>query len=296
MFRFYKGDPNAHIIAFRNGRPVRQGTGISFLYLPLHTTVARIPTVAREAPFVIKETTIDYQEVAIQGTVTYRIADPAQAAERLDFTVAPGTGAYSTDDPGRLVERIVNATQARTRGVIRTWALEQTLDRAQRLADEVAGQLRDEQALADLGVVVDGVYINGIKAKPEVEKALEAKYRETVNRRADEAIFERRAAALEQERQLKHKEMATNIEVENRRKDLVTQQVENDLKVAEAEGQAQEMKLAPLTKQPTQVLVALALKEWAANPAAIGQLNITPDMLTQVAGWLGTNKAVAANQ
>lgn len=53
------------------------------------------------------------------------------------------------------------------------------------------------------------------------------------------------------------------------------------------------MKLAPLTKLPTQVLMALAFKEWAANPAAIGQLNITPDMLTQVAGWLGAAKAPA---
>lgn len=293
MFRYYKGDPNAHIIAYKGGKAIREGAGISFLFMPLNTTVARVPTVAREAPFVIKETTNDYQEVAIQGTLTFRIADPVRAAARLDFTVTPETGLYRSEDPTKLVERIVNATQARTRGVVRTWTLEETLDRAQVLAEAVTEKLRGEQALADIGVVVDGVYINGIGAKPDVQKALEAKYRETVNRRADQAIFERRAAALEQERQLKQKEMETNIEAENRRKELVTQQVENNLKVAQAEAQAQEMKLAPLTKLPTQVLMALAFKEWAANPAAIGQLNITPDMLTQVAGWLGAAKAPA---
>lgn len=294
MFRYYKGDPNAHIIAFRNGKPVREGAGIAFFYMPMYTTVARVPTVAREAPFVIKETTNDYQEVAIQGTLTYRIADPVRAAGRLDFTVNPNNGAYRTEDPAKLVERIVIATQARMRGVVRTWTLEETLDRAQALAETVTAKLRDEQALADLGVVVEGVYVNGIRGQPDVHKALEAKYRETVNRRADQAIFERRAAALEQERQLKQKELDTNIEVENRRKELVTKQVENNLKVAKAEAEAQEMKLAPFVKLPTQALVALALKEWAANPAAIGQLNITPDMLTQMAGWLGAGKPVAA--
>lgn len=294
MFRYYKGDPNAHIIAFRGGKAVRQGPGLSLFYMPMYTTVARIPTVAREAPFVIRETTNDYQEVAIQGTLTYRIIDPARAAQRLDFTVVPETGAYRTEDPAKLLERIVNAAQARTRGVVRTWTLEETLDRAQVLAETVTEKLRGEQALVDLGVVVDGVYVNGIKAQPEVQKALEAKYRETVNRRADQAIFERRAAALEQERQLKQKELNTNIEVENQRKALVAKQVENNLALARGEAEAQEMKLAPLAKLPTQVLVAMAVRQWAENPTAIGQLNITPDMLTQMAGWLGGGKAAAA--
>ena len=291
MFRYYKGDPNAHIVAYRGGKPVKEGAGIAFFYLPMNTTVARVPTVAREAPFVIRETTNDYQEVAIQGTLTYRIADPVKAAARLDFTVDPVTGAYRTEDPAKLVERIVNAAQARTRGVIRTWTLEETLDRAQTLAETATATLRGEQALADIGVVVEGVYINGIRAQPEVQKALEAKYRETVNRRADQAIFERRAAALEQERQLKQKELDTNIEVENRRKQLVEKQIENKLKEAKADAEAQEMRLAPLAKLPTEVLTALALKEFANNPAKIGQLNITPDLLTQLAGLM---KAPAA--
>lgn len=198
MIRYYKGDPNAHIIAFRGGRPVRQGAGITFYYMPMRTSIARVPTVACEAPFVIRETTNDYQEVTIQGTLTYRISDPLRAASLLDFTVDPNKGTYRSEDPAKLVERIVNATQARARGVIRTWSLEETLDRAQVLAESVAEKLRTEPALADLGVVVDGVYIIGISPKPEVQKALEAKYRETVNRRADQAIFERRAGALEQ--------------------------------------------------------------------------------------------------
>ncbi len=294
MIRYYKGDPNAHVIAYRGGKAVREGAGIAFLYLPFRTTVARVPTVAREAPFMIKETTKDYQEVAIQGTLTYRIAEPVKAAARLDFTVDAATGAYRTDDPVKVVERIVNATQARARAVVRTWTLEETLDRAQVLAETVAEKLKAEEAVAELGVAVEGVFIIGIRAQPDVQKALEAQYREAVNRRADHAIFERRGAALEQERALKHKEVQTNIEVETKRKALVEQKAANDLTEAKAAAEADEMKLLPYAKMPVQALVAMALKDWAANPAAIGQLNITPDMLTAMAGWFAAGKQPVA--
>lgn len=294
MIRYYKGDPNAHIIAYRGGKVVKQGAGIAFYYLPMHTTVARVPTVARDTPFHIKETTRDHQEIALQGTLTYRIDKAEVAAGRLDFTVDPVKGNYRTNDPDKLVERIVNAAQTRIRGIVRTWTLEQTLDQAQVLAEEVAKRLAAEEALATLGVVVEGVYIIGIRAEPAVQKALEAEYREAVNRRADQAIFERRAAALEQERNLKEKEMATNIEMETRREALVRQQADNDLTLAKAEAEADRLKLNPYAEVPVPALIALALKEWANNPTGIGQLNITPDMLTQLAGWMGTKGAVTA--
>lgn len=286
MFRYYKGDPNAFILAFRKGRVVRRGAGISFWFLPMHTTVARVPTVATDAPFLIRETTRDYQEISVQGTLTYRIADPELTATRLDYTVIGASNVYRSEDPTRLVERIVNAAQARLRGVVRTWTLEETLDRAQELANATAERLRAEPSLGHLGVEVEGVYVIGVQAEPEVQRALEARYREAVNQRADLAIFERRAAALDQERALKKHEMDTDIQVENARQELVTRQARNDLTLAEAEAQADRLKLTPYAEVPVQALVALALKEWAANPAGIGQLNITPDMLTQVAGWM----------
>lgn len=286
MIRYYKGDPNAYILAFRGGEVARRGAGIAFWYLPMQTTVARVPTVAMDAPFLIRETTRDYQEVAVQGNLTYRIAEPELAASRLDFTVTGPGGAYRSEDPGRLVDRIIHATQARLRGVVRTWTLEETLDRAQQLARETAERLEAEPALARIGVQVEGVYVIGVQPEPEVQRALEAKYREEVNQRADRAIFERRSAALEQERALKQHEMDTSIQVEEARRELVTRQARNDLTLAEAEAEADRLKLTPYAEVPVQALVALALKEWAANPAGIGQLNITPDMLSQLAGWM----------
>ena len=56
-----------------------------------------------------------------------------------------------------------------------------------------------------------------VKPKPETAKALEAEAREALLRRADEAIYTRRNAAVEQERMIKENELATEIAVENKK-------------------------------------------------------------------------------
>lgn len=91
--------------------------------------------------------------------------------------------------------------------------------------------------------------------------------------------------------------MDTDVELENRRKDLVELQAENSLKLAEAEAKADEMKLEPYGNLAPQALIGLALKEFAGNAGKIGSLNITPDMLGQVIGWVGgQNNAMAKRQ
>lgn len=87
MIRYNKGDPHAHITAYRDSQALKTGPDIAFFYLPMCITVARVPTVAREAPFVIKETAKDYQKVEVQGMLIHRIADSAKAARCLDVTV-----------------------------------------------------------------------------------------------------------------------------------------------------------------------------------------------------------------
>jgi hypothetical protein len=120
-----------------------------------------------------------------------------------------------------------------------------------------------------------------------MQKALEAEYRESLQRNADKAIYDRRAASVEEERKIQQREMDIEIEVEERRKELVGMQAENSLKLAEAEARADEMKLNPYGDLAPQALIGLALKEFAGNAGRIGSLNITPDMLSQVINWVG---------
>ena len=120
-----------------------------------------------------------------------------------------------------------------------------------------------------------------------MQKALEAEYRENLQRNADKAIYDRRGASVEEERKIQQREMDIEIEIEERRKDLVEMQAENSLKLAEAEAKADEMKLNPYGNLAPQALIGLALKEFAGNAGRIGSLNITPDMLGQVINWIG---------
>jgi regulator of protease activity HflC (stomatin/prohibitin superfamily) len=165
--------------------------------------------------------------------------------------------------------------------------LDQALTSAKEISNQVLAAVGDESSLKKLGVVVESLYFTAITPTPEMQKALEAEYREGLQRNADKAIYDRRAASVEEERKIKQSEMDTEIELEERRKDLVDMQAENSLKLAEAEAKADEMKLNPYGNLAPQALIGLAFKEFAGNAGRIGNLNITPDMLGQVINWVG---------
>ena len=289
--RYYKGEPNVYAIRYRNGQLKSHGLGCDFWYLPFNTTIAAVPAMSQDAPFIFNEATANFQEVAIQGQLTYRLTSPLDAAQLLDFTIEPKTGRYRSKDPDKLTQRVVNAVQAHTRKGVNEMSLDQALTQVKELTSTVLQQLADEPSLKALGVVVESLYFVAVTATPEMQKALEADYRERLQQDADRAIYERRSAAVAEERKIRQSEMETDIDLEQRRKDLVAMQAENSLKLAEAEAKADEMRLDPYGNLPPQALIGLAFKEFAGNAGNIGNLNITPDMLGQIVSWVGGGQA-----
>jgi hypothetical protein len=82
-------------------------------------------------------------------------------------------------------------------------------------------------------------------------------------------------------------ELEIDIELEERRKELVAMQAQNSLTLVEAEAKADQLKLNPYDNLAPQALVGLAFKEFAGNAGRIGKLSITPDMLGQLIDWVG---------
>ena len=287
ILRHYKGEPNVYVIRYRGGNIRQQGPGLAFWYLAYNTSIAAIPAVTQDAPFIFNEATANFQEVAIQGQLTYRLDSPLDAAKLLDFTVDPRSGRYLSKDPEKLTQRVINALQAHTRKSVNDLTLEQALTQVRELARDVLERVRSEPALKALGVVVESLYFLALTPRPEMQKALEAEYRERLQRNADRAVYERRTAAVEEERKIRQSELETDIDLEERRKDLVAMQAENNLKLAEAEARADELKLNPYTDLAPQALIGLAFKEFAGNAGNIGNLSITPDMLGQIIAWVG---------
>jgi SPFH domain / Band 7 family len=287
--RFMKAPPTTHVLHFSNGRIRREGVGLSFFYWAPSSTIVAVPMGSADAPFAFQEATADFQSVAIQGQVTYRVVDPRRVAAALDLSLG-SKGRYQTDDYQKLPERVVQATQMLMRAETQRLTLAAALTDATGLGARVLAGLRAADAVLQLGVEILGLSVLAVRPTPESAKALEAEAREALQRRADEAIYARRNAAVEQERRIKESELQTEIALEEQRARLLDERVANDRKEAESRAFALETTLAPvrgldwrmvmaLRGGDSATTIALAFQELAANAGRIGELNISPDLL-----------------
>jgi hypothetical protein len=278
----FKSEPTEYILAFRNGRVFKEGAGRTFWYWRPTTSIALVPISTIDALFVLTETTANFQAVTVQGQITYRIVDPRAIANLLNFTIDPRTRRYRSEDPERLNQRIVNVVQQATRAELQRLALEDALRGAEVLARTVLATVASEQALQAIGVECVSLFFTSIKTTPELAKALEAEYRETLQKRADQAIYGRRADAVEQERKIKQNELSTAVALEQRREELVNLQGENARKQAAFEAEATRMALEPYQAVESRQVLALAFRDFAENAQKIGNLTITSEILDQL--------------
>ena len=290
-FRFFKGQPTEYIIKYSSGKVVREGTGLAFYYLSHNTQIVVVPTNSTDGNFIFNEATNNFQAVTIQGQFTYRIVAPRQAAALLNFTMEPHRRNYLSQDPEKLSQRIANIIQVETRGEIQRRTLEETLRDSQAIAAVVMLKIRDALLLQELGVELLNIFFVSAKPTPEVAKALEAEYRETLLRKADEAIYARRGAAVEEERKIKESELNTSVSLEQRRRELIELEGTNAQQEAEFRGRAlekeaeysaraSEMELAVYRTFEPSAILALAMKELGENAGRIGNLTITSEVLS----------------
>ena len=287
--QYFKGEPTEYILAYSNGKVFRQGAGKAFWYWKHSTSIVLVPASTTDALFVLNEATGNFQAVTLQGQITYRIAQPQTIAGLLNFTINPKTRQYLSDDPEKLNQRIVNIVQTLTRKELAGLSLEDALSSAEAMGRTVLAQMQQEPALAAMGVECLSLFYTSIKATPEMTKALEAEYREALQKRADQAIYARRADAVEQERKIKQNELSTSIDLEKRRQELVDLQGENERKQAEFEAEATRIKFGPYLNLAARLLTALAFRDFASNSQKIGNLTITSEILEQLLNGPASN-------
>ncbi len=282
LIGYFKGDPTDYVLAYRNGAVAREGAGIAFFYWLPTTSIVSIPTSTQDAPFILNETTGNFQAVTVQGQLTYRIVDPRRMAESLNFTLEAQSRDYRSTDPEKLPQRLINAIQAQLRPELARLSLEEALREAAGLAATVLARLKVDPALAGIGVECLNLFFSAVKPTPEMAKALEAEYREGLQRRADQAIYARRAAAVEQERRIKENELSTQVTLEEKRRELVDLEGQNNNAQAEYNARSNEIWLKPWRETDPRVLLALAFKLMGENAGRIGNLTITPDILASI--------------
>jgi hypothetical protein len=230
--KFIKTQPNQYVIEFRNGRPRRQGAGLSILYFAPTSSLVVVPTASANEPFIFTEVTSDYQEVTVQGQVIYRVADPLRTATLLNFTLDP-KGRYVSEDPEKLSQRVIDQVQVAMRAELQSMPMKDALAGGEPLVAKVGESLRATPMIAALGLEVLALSVLAIKPKPETARALEAEAREALLRRADEATYSRRNAAVEQERAIKENELNTEVAVENKKRQIKEAQMDAERAVRE---------------------------------------------------------------
>ena len=225
---YIKFDPMNYVIHYRNGEIIKKGKGLSFYYFKPNSTIVSISQNSRDIPFVFKDTTKDYQNVSVQGQITYRISDPLKIDKQLDFTVN-SEKRYLSKDPDKVVQRLVNEAQTSISSFIHSCDVKEALAKFVEVETKLLEGLRNSEVILGLGIEVMSVSVLGVKADPEMSRALEAKTREALQQEADEAIYVRRNFAVEQERKIKESELNTEIAIEEKQKQIVNKKMETDL-------------------------------------------------------------------
>lgn len=229
---FIKFDAMTYVIHYKHGSIKREGKGLSFFYYAPTSSITAIPLGSKDIQFIFNETTKDFQTITIQGQITYAIADPKQLSELLDFTLT-NNHKVNENNFEKLNQRLNNEAQTSTSAFIQSLTLKEALRSAKSISERIREGITGSNAVKLLGVSVLSVDVLAVKATPEMAKALEAETRESLQRDADQAIYERRNFAVEQERKIKESELNTEIAVQEKQKQINAKQWE--IKVADAE-------------------------------------------------------------
>lgn len=311
-----RADPTTHVRHLRNGKVKHEGAGQAFWFRPLNSSLSEIPVDDREQPLLFHGRTEDFQDVAVQATVTYRVADPALAASRLDFGIDPAGGRWRSTPLEQLGGLLTELAQQNTLDLLARMSLTRALSEGMAAVRErISSGLRGDRRLADIGLEVVDVRVVAVRAEADVERALQTPTREQLQADADKATYERRANAVERERAIAENELQNQIELARREEQLVEQRGLNERRRASEEAAAgrinteakaererllhqvdadgrrlrgevsaetQRAWLAAHDGVDRTVVLAQVAKDLSRALPSIGQLNLTPDLLTSL--------------
>lgn len=304
-----------------------EGAGASFWFRPLSAVLSEVPVDDREQAVLVKVRTSDLQEVNVPGVITYRIEEPRTAADRVDFSIDPRTGVWTTRPLEVIGATVHGATADAITATLTGRALSDVLvaDPAD-MAGTVHARLAGDPRLAGLGITAVAVRFDVLRADPDVERSLQLPSREQFQQEADRATFERRALAVEREAAIGENELTNQIDLARRQQELVSQRGANALREAEdaaasdrvandrvaektvtqakanaearrlvgaATAEAERATLQANAEVPSQVLVAMAMRELAQNLPKIDQLVLTPDVISSVLGRMTAPQVTA---
>jgi regulator of protease activity HflC (stomatin/prohibitin superfamily) len=311
--RHARSERSSYLLRYRNGHMIRAGRGLALWFLPLATSLAEVPVDDRELAFMFRARSADYQDVSVQGVVTYRVASPELLSERIDFSIDLRRGRWLRQPLEQLGSLLTELAQELALGYVGAAAVRALLaEGPERIRSRIETGLRADEALTALGLEIVSVRVSAVRPDGDLERALELPVREAIQEAADEATFKRRAQAVEKERAIRENELQNEIELAVREERLIEQRGQNERRRAteEAEGrriaaegdahrvrigaeaEAQRVRLVEAAavegetarmrvyrEMPPAILAAIAARELTGKIERIDHLNISPELL-----------------
>jgi len=300
-----RSDASHHVIRYRKGRVRQSGRGLVFWFRPETASIAEVPMDDREMTIFVKGRSADFQQVNIQGVFGWRVVEPERLAERIDFTVSLWNGAYVREPIERIETRLSGLINQAALQYLAEAPVRELLDAGvEPLRARLETVLANDPALGEIGLAAVAVRLHNLAPSSELERALQTPTFESLQQKADQATFERRALAVDKERAIAENELANKIELAKREKQLIAEEAENarnratglaEAQQVEAEGEAGRIRTVEGAKAEAEqahiavyreiapaVLLGLAARELAGNLDTIEHLNVTPDLLATV--------------
>lgn len=260
--KYIKAQPNTYFLQYKKGKIVREGAGLSFFYFSPATSLVAIPMASTDASFMFNEVTSDFQEVTIQGEVTYRVDNPEKLAQLLNFTLAANNRNYVSEDPEKLPNKVIKQIQVLMRDEFQKLSLKEALQSSDTLVKKIKCGLAESEVIDQLGIEILALSVLAIRPNPETSRALEAEIREKILLEADEAIYNRRNAAVEQERAIRENELNTEVAVENKKRQIREAKINADRAIQEKRQlmKQDEMKGKIDLEEKNKTLISLAVE------------------------------------
>ncbi len=230
FFNHIRTNPNEFILKYAKGQLIKSGRGLAFWFRPISTSLAVVPVDDAEIVMQLSNRSADHQQIIVDCVLSFRVVDPVKMADRINFSINLTTGKY-LDDPKTNLRSLVTQIAL---GLSNDYFFSKNIDLifsqgASGLRSHIQDRLNAAKAITDLGLDIVSFSVNAIKTSAEIEKAMQTPTREMIQQKADEAIFQRRAIAVEKERAIAENEMATKIELAAKTAKLITQEGANEM-------------------------------------------------------------------
>lgn len=244
---YKKFEPTEYVMKVKRGKIVQKGLGLSFFYNTMTTSMMVIPATAFDASFVFNDImTSDFQNINVQGDISYVITDYEKASKMVDFSYK-GKKEYLTvltEAKQKMAKRIMNLAKVYVTKFISGKNVRDAIISADELANTLRENMKEDETIKEFGLELISISILGILAQSDTRKALEAATREEILKQQDDAIYKRRNAAIEQERIVKENELNTEIKVAEKQKEKREKEMEMKRLVQEKQAELDAGKLA----------------------------------------------------